>query len=156
QFLLSATPLSYTITFENLETATAAAQVVAITDQLDVTTMDLDTFALGPISFGKDNTLVPAPGVQQFSGGVDLRPAQDLIVTIQASLDKNTGVLSWRFTSIDPDSGQLTEDPDAGFLPPNKTPPEGDGSVTFTVQAKNGLATGKRICNQASIVFDTN
>jgi hypothetical protein len=155
QFLVSATPLSYAVFFENLETATAAAQEVVITDQLDVNTMDLDTFSLGPISFG-DITAVPAPGVQQYTGGVDLRPERNLIVTIHASLDKNTGVLTWRFTSIDPDTGQLTEDPDAGFLPPNVNPPEGDGSVVFTVEPKAGLATNTTICNQASIVFDVN
>ena len=155
QFLLSTTPFSYTVNFENLATATAPAQVVLITDQLDVNTLDLDTFSLGPISFD-DVTLVPAPGVQQYTGGVDLRPEQNLIVTIQASLEKTTGLVTWRFTSIDPDTGQLTEDPDAGFLPPNIIPPEGEGRVLFTVKPKSGLTTGTQICNQASIVFDTN
>jgi hypothetical protein len=148
-------PLGYTVNFENLATATAAAQEVVITDQLDVNTMDLGTLSLGPISFDRI-TVVPTQGAQQFTGGVDLRPAQNLIVTIQANLDKNTGVLTWRFTSIDPATGQLTEDPDAGFLPPNVNPPEGDGSVTFTVAPKPGLATGTQICNQANIVFDVN
>ncbi len=156
QFLLNATSLNYTVFFENLESATAAAQEVVITDQLDVQTMDLDTFSLGPLSFGGNTTLVPAPGVQQYTGGVDLRPDQNLIVTIIAGLDKTTGVLTWRFTSIDPDTGQFTEDPEAGFLPPNVHSPEGEGSVVFTVQPKPGLATGTQIRNRARIVFDTN
>ena len=156
QFLLNATPLSYTVFFENLESATAAAQEVVITDQLDGQAMDLATLSLGPISFGSDIALVPAPGVQQYTGGVDLRPEQNLIVTIRASLDKSSGLLTWRFTSIDPDTGQFTEDPEAGFLPPNVNPPEGDGSVSFSVQPKGGLATGVQICNQANIVFDVN
>lgn len=155
QFLVGKTPLSYTINFENLKTANAAAQEVIVTDQLDSSKVDFDTFSLGPISFG-DVTVTPEPGASQYTGGVDLRPTQNLIVTIHASLDKSTGVLTWRFTSIDPGTGQLTEDPDAGFLPPDVTPPEGDGSVAFTVQAKDGLASGTQICNQASIVFDTN
>jgi hypothetical protein len=84
---------------------------------------------------------------------VDLRPANDLIVAIEARLDKSTGLLTWRFTSLDPLTGQFTEDPRAGFLPPNINPPEGDGSVLFTVQPK---VTDRPICNQASIVFDVN
>jgi hypothetical protein len=118
--------------------------------------MDLDTLSLGPISFGANTTLVPAPGVQQYTGGVDLRPDQNLIVTIIAGLDKTTGVLTWRFTSIDRDTGQFTEDPEAGFLPPNVTSPEGEGSVVFTVEPKPALASGTEIRNQAHIVFDTN
>ena len=155
QFLLSGVPFTYTVFFENLATATAAAQEVVITDQLDVGKMDLDTFSLGPISFG-DITMTPASGVQQFTVGVDLRPEQNLIVTIHSTLEKSTGLLTWRFTSIDPDTGQLTEDPNAGFLPPNVNPPKGEGSVVFTVLPQPGMATGTTICNKASIVFDVN
>jgi hypothetical protein len=154
-FLTGATPLGYAIHFENLETATAPAQEVVITDALDVATLDLDTFSLGPIAFG---TVVatPAAGVQRYTAGIDLRPERDLIVGIDAGLDAETGVVTWRFTSIDPDTGMLTDDPDAGFLPPNVTPPEGDGQVEFTVAPKPGLATGTAVCNAASIVFDVN
>lgn len=155
QFVAADVPLSYSIHFENLRTANAPAQVVAVTDQLDLATMDLDTFRLGPISFG-DNSLVPAPGVTGWTGGVDFRPAQNLIVAIAARLDKSNGLVTWRFTSIDPDTGELTDDPDAGFLPPNTAPPSGEGSVVFTVMPKSGLATGTAIRNQASVVFDTN
>lgn len=155
QLLPSATPLSYTIFFENVSTATAPAQVVVITDQLDGQTMDLDSFSLGPIAFG-NVTVSPLPGVSQFTSGVDLRPAQNVIVLIDAGLDRSTGLVTWLFTSIDPDTGQLTDDPLAGFLPPNVNPPEGDGSVFFTVQPKPGLATGTGVCNHASIVFDVN
>ncbi len=155
QFVAPDVPLSYAIHFENLSTATAPAQVVVVTDQLDPQAMDLDTFRLGPIAFG-ENTLLPAPGVKGWTGGMDLRPRQNLIVTINAGLDKTTGLVTWRFTSIDPDTGQLTDDPGAGFLPPNTTPPAGEGSVVFTVMPKSGLATGTAIRNQAVIVFDTN
>lgn len=48
------------------------------------------------------------------------------------------------------------EDPQAGFLKPNVTPPEGDGQVLFTVLPKATLANGTTIQNQARIVFDTN
>lgn len=155
-FLLPETTLAYTVSFENDPVlANAAVQVLTVTDQLDPTKVDLATFALGAMSFG--NQLVPvSPGVQQFTGGVDLRPAQNLIVIIDAGVDLDTGLVHWTFTSVDPTTMQLTTDPDAGFLPPNVTPPEGDGSVSFTVKPKPGLPAGATICNGASIIFDVN
>lgn len=148
-------PLPYVVFFENVATATAPAQEVVVTDQLDATTLDLATFALGPIAFG-DTLVTPPPGSGTFATDVDLRPAKDLLVRIEAGLDDGTGIVTWRFTSLDPATGELPEDPQAGFLPPNATPPEGDGSVLFTVAAKPALALGTEICNQARIVFDLN
>ena len=154
-FVPAVTPLNYAIHFENLSTATAPAQVVVVTDQLDVQRMDLTTFQLGPITFGAV-TLVPQPAAQTFTGGVDLSLEQDLQVVVTAALDKSTGLVTWRFTSIDPATGQLTDDPDAGFLPPNVNPPAGEGTVVFSVMPKSALATGTAIQNQAQVVFDTN
>jgi CSLREA domain-containing protein len=148
-------PLPYAVFFENVATATAPAQEVVITDQLDVATLDLATFALGPIGFG-DTLVVPPPGLQSFATDVDLRPDDDLILRIEADLALGTGIVTWRFTSLDPATGELTEDPLAGFLPPNVTPPEGDGSVLFTISPQAGLALGTSICNEARIVFDLN
>ena len=155
RFISGEEPLRYGIFFENLETATAPAQEVIITDQLDTTTMDLSTFSLGPIAFG-DIDVLPGPGLRDFTTDVDLRPAKNLIVRVNAHLDTNTGLLTYRLTSLDPATGQLPEDPLLGFLPPNKNPPEGDGSVVFTVMPKQGLPTGTVIRNKARIFFDLN
>ncbi len=155
EFIPAGVPLNYAVHFENLSTATAPAQVVLLTDRLDPQRLDLATFQLGPITFGAV-TLVPQPGAQSFTGGVDFSPEQDLQVVVTASLDRNTGLVTWRFTSIDPATGQLIDDPDAGLLPPNVNPPAGEGSVVFSVMPKSGLATGTAIQNQAVIVFDTN
>jgi len=122
EFVAAGVPLNYAVHFENLSTATAPAQIVVVTDQLDAQRMDLATFQLGPITFGAV-TLVPQPGAQTFMGGVDLSPDQDLQVVVTAALDKSTGLVTWRFTSIDPSSGQLTDDPDADSCPQTSTRP---------------------------------
>ncbi|HZG52013.1 MAG TPA: SBBP repeat-containing protein, partial [Pyrinomonadaceae bacterium] len=156
RYIAGAEPLRYAIYFENKPEANAPAQEVVITDQLDPSKLDFDTFSLGSIGFGKDKLITPPSGLSEFSTDVDLRPQNNLIVRLHAKLDKATGLVTWRFTSIDPKTGLLTDDPLAGFLPPNKTAPEGEGQVLFTVQPKRGLSTGTEIRNRARIVFDTN
>ncbi len=75
---------------------------------------------------------------------------------ILAGFDIDTGVVSWIFRSLDPTTNQPTSNPTAGFLPPDRNPPEGDGAVVFFVRPNDGLATNTRLANTASIVFDTN
>jgi CSLREA domain-containing protein len=148
-------PMPYIISFENQASATAPAQQVVVTDQLDVANLDLSTFTLGPISFGSYQ-IVPPSGQSQFNSGIDLRPAQDVEVKVSANLNPTTGLVTWTFTSIDPETGQLTTNPLAGFLPPDVNPPQGIGTLLFSVQTKAGIATNTTTCNQATVVFDTN
>jgi uncharacterized repeat protein (TIGR01451 family) len=154
-FLPGAEPLTYTITFENQATATAPAQKVVVTDQLDTANLDMSTFALGNISFG-NYQIDPPSALQQYIAGVDLRPSQDIQVEVQAALNPSTGLVTWTFSSIDPDTGQFTTDPAAGFLPPDVTPPQGLGTIMFTIMPKAGVATNAATCNQATVVFDFN
>ncbi len=150
-------PLPYAVFFENKPEATAAAQEVVITDRLDASRLDLSTFELGPVFFG-EHAVAPPPGLKQWTADVDMRPADNLVVRVNASLDETTGVATWTFTSLDPLTMQPTEDPLAGFLPPNTeaNSPRGQGGVLFTVMPKAGLATGTEIRNGARIVFDQN
>jgi len=155
RFISGAEPLRYAVFFENLATASAPAQEVVVTDQLDPAKVDLSTFGLDRISFGA-TTVTPPPGLSSYNIDVDLRPARNLIARVTAGLNQSTGLVTWRFQSIDPATGQPTTDPLAGFLPPNKTAPEGEGKVLFTVGPKPGSATGTQLTNKARIVFDAN
>lgn len=153
-FISGKPPLPYDIIFENKPDATAPAQSVVVTDHLDVSKLDLSTFSLGVIGFG--STLVTPPnGAKIFNTTVDLRPANNLLVNIAAGLDDATGIVTWRFTSLDPATNQPTTDARAGFLPPNINGTQGEGSVVFTIQPKD-LQTGAEIRNKARIVFDVN
>ena len=154
-FIDGLTPLPYAISFENLATATADALEVTVTDQLDVAKYDLATFSLGPITFGATFVPVP-PGLTRFSTEVDLRPGRNILVGIDAALDAGTGIVTWKFTTLDPTTHQFPENPDQGFLPPNVTSPEGEGAVLFTVNLKPGFGVGTTVCNDARIVFDLN
>ncbi len=148
-------PYPYIIQFENKSSATAPAQEVVVTDQLDVSKFDLNTLSLNDINIGTKR-LAPLPNTSAFFKDFDLRPTNNIITRITAALDRSTGIITWRFQSIDPATGLPTDDPLAGFLPPNHDGTEGQGSVMFTIKLKPGLATGTEVRNKATIVFDTN
>ena len=154
-YISGAPPLPYTIFFENKPDATAPAGEVVITDQLDPNKYDLRTFQLGPIYFGNRSVQPPA-FVSEYHAEVDLRPEKDIIVRVDAELNKETGLVTWRFNSIDPQTLQPHTNPLAGFLPPNQTAPEGEGSVMFLIQPKAELASGTELHNSATIFFDQN
>lgn len=153
-FILPNRTMPYTVMFENKPTASAPAREVVVTDRLDVAKLSLATFALGPVWFG-DRVLTPPPGLRAWTGSVDLRPAKQAIVTVDAAIDAS-GLATWHFKTIDPATGVLPEDPFAGFLPANTSPPIGEGAVTFSVAQKPKLKTGAKIRNGARIVFDKN
>jgi hypothetical protein len=146
-------PLTYNVAFENQATATLPASQVVVTDQLDPTKVDLGTVSLGGISFGTNIITLPS-GTDNYNTTVSI--SSSLSVRIQGSLNADTGLLKWTFTSIDPSTGLPPSDPTVGFLPPDVNGVEGQGSVQFTAKPVANLATGTQITNQASVVFDTN
>ncbi len=153
-FLVPGLTLPYRINFENKPDATAPAQVVVITEQLDPD-LDFSTFEVGDFGFGTFTIDVP-DGLSFFSTRVDARASVGVFVDVTAGIDPATGIVTWTFTSLDPDTLDLLSDPLGGFLPPNVTAPEGDGFVSYFIRSRSGLPTGARLDAQARIVFDTN
>lgn len=147
-------PLAYTINFENKSEAVGPAAEVFVTLQLDAD-LDLDSFQLDMFGFGELVIAVPA-GRQSYSTRLDLTATRGVFVDISFQLDRATRTVTWTLQSIEPETLDLPGDPSVGFLPPNRTSPEGQGFVSYSVRAKAGLPSGARIEAQASIVFDTN
>jgi hypothetical protein len=146
--------MPYSIFFENdPKLATAAAQVVTITDQLGPN-LDWSTLTFGNVSFG--NVTLSLAGSPSHASAQVYLPAADVSVGVTAQLDAATGIVKWVFTTLDPDTKLQTTDPLAGFLPPDVHSPEGEGHVDFTVRPKAGLPDGTVIQNQAVVVFDQN
>lgn len=154
-FVKDEAPMEYVIHFENLATASAAAQTVVVTDQLDPLQMNLPTLELGRFTFGP-YSVEPPPGQTSYTADVDLRPTQNLIARVSGSVSLITGQIAWRFSSLDPSTMAPTTDVVAGLLPPNTSPPQGEGTVAFRVSRVPGLPSGTMISNQARIVFDEN
>ncbi len=144
----------YMITYENDSAATAAAQRVIITDTLDKNVLDITTFR--PVGFGFSDTSYFYKPTDGDTVDIDLRPQKDIIVRVFYELDATSGILTWTFLTLDPNTYELVEGVDEGFLPPNQTPPEGEGNVLYAIQPVSGLAEGTEIKNSAHIVFDWN
>ncbi|MDB5307932.1 MAG: repeat-associated core domain protein [Gemmataceae bacterium] len=150
-------PLSYSIEFENdPKKATAAAQDVTVTDQLDPN-LDWASFQLGLIQFGAIKIRVP-DGLKSFKTSVDTTnvDGSPLRVDVSAALDLKTGIVTWVFRSVDPATGLSPLNPVAGFLPVDDNTGRGQGTVNYTVRPKANRASGTVLSAQASIVFDTN
>ena len=146
---------NYTIRFENYASATAAAQIVRVVDTLDRTKYDYSTFQLGFFNVA-DTTFYVPPGRKQYSVDWDLRPTKNLVLRMEARFNDTTGILTSTYTALDPLTMELTEDVFAGFLPPNRTAPEGEGSLAFSVRVKDELQNLTQVKNTAHIYFDYN
>ncbi len=150
--------LNYEIQFENDpdEGATLTAETVEITDALD-DDLDLSTLEITGFGFNNFEFDVPA-GLSNYETTVDLRPdGIDLLVPVQFKLDRDTRKLTASFASLDPLTGLVPDDIDAGFLPVNdKALHNGEGFIRYRVQPMDDLPSGTEIRNQASIVFDIN
>jgi hypothetical protein len=145
---------SYGIEFENKPDATAPAQTVVVTQQLDAK-LDWSTFELGGIAFG--DTVVDVPsGLTSYSTRVDLTATLGIDVDITADFNTQTGLATWTFTSIDPATNDVPANPLAGFLPPDRAIGEGLGFVNYTIRPKATVVTGDTIGAQATVVFDQN
>lgn len=159
-FLPATSTLPYRVDFTNEANATAPADVVTVTQQLDPS-LDLSTFQFGDIGFGNTILQVPA-GLTSYSTTVNLPSTapgagpDGLEVQINASLNQSTGLVTWTFTGLDPTTQDIPINPLEGFLPPDVTAPEGEGFVSYTIQPKSTVTASTAINAQATVVFDTN
>lgn len=144
----------YRINFENITSATAAAQRIRVEDYLNQN-LDLRTFRLKEIGFGKYRIAIPENRAF-FQGRVQLgEDLGNLLADISTGLDIATGQVTWTLTAIDPKTGEQPNSALLGLLPPNDDTGRGQGFVTYTIQPKAGAPTGTQISNNATIIFDT-
>jgi RHS repeat-associated protein len=152
-FVQAGATLPYTIGFENEASATAPAHVVEVTEQIDPN-LDWNTFQLGEFGFGGQVFAVPA-GLTSYSTQINDVTTLGVYVDVDAEFDELNGELTWTFTTIDPTT---LDDPVGnafeGFLPPNVTPPQGQGFISYTVQPNAADPTGTVINAQGTVIFD--
>ncbi|MEY2923941.1 MAG: hypothetical protein RLZZ337_481 [Bacteroidota bacterium] len=145
----------YTVYFENKDSATAAAQEVVVLDTLDKTKFDFSTLSFQDVTIA-DSTYDIQSFAKEFRIVVDLAPRIQTLVQVTGSLDTASGELKVSYVSLDRSTMELQEDVDLGFLPPNKTKPEGEGNFSYAIALKPNLSHDAEIINKALIFFDGN
>jgi hypothetical protein len=144
----------YRIDFENEPTATAPAQRINVTDQLN-TNLDWSTFQLTAAGFGDTLITIPA-GTQHYQTTVPMTyNGTTFDVQVELGLVPDTGLVFARFLAVDPNT-QLPPDVLTGFLPPEDGTGRGQGYFTYTILPRPGLPTGTQIRNVALVTFDGN
>ena len=152
-FIAAGTSLPYEVEFENSSTATAPAQRVDISDQLDAN-LDWSTFQFNGVGFGENFMAIPA-GLVHFNTTMGvIENGESFDVDIDLSFNRLTGILIGSFQSIDPSTYLPPANLLTGFLPPEDGSGRGTGFVNYTITPKSGLSTGTAIRNVANIVFD--
>ncbi len=154
QYIPGTETLNYSVNFANEPSAGASAQNVTATDTIDMSKVDLSTFAFGPVILG-NHVYTPVAGATSIDTQLDLRPDVPIVAQINASLNVSSGVITWQFGSLDPTTDQpISTSSLLGFLPPDTTMPDGEVAVSFSANPAAGLTTGTAINNTARIVFD--
>lgn len=144
--------VNYTIEFENdPEIATTSAHTIIVTDTIDGTKFDLQSFSPTSVSLG--DIRMQLDGEQSFVKTMDLRPAINTIAQVELKYDNDNGVAKWLLTSLDPMSVEPTNDPMQGILPVN-IDGNGVGLVTYDISLKGNLPEGTEIKAHAAIKFD--
>jgi len=144
--------LPYRVDFENDATATAPAQRVDVTDQLDAR-LDWDSLEFTTAGFGDTRIEVP-PGRRHFRTTVPMQyNGRDFQVDVELDFDSTTGKVRATFRAYDP-SSFLGLDVLTGFLPPEDGSGRGQGFFTYVVRPDAGLPSGTAVRNVADIRFD--
>ena len=152
-FVTAPETLPYTIRFENAEDATAPAQQVTVIQQLD-SDLDFRTFRVGDFGFGDFRFTLPENRAF-FNQRLDLTEDLGFLLDVAAGVNVATGEAFWSITTIDPDTGDIPENPLIGYLPPNDEEGAGEGFFSYTIRSRRDVATGDVIDAEARIVFDT-
>jgi archaellum component FlaC len=144
---------SFLVTFENVDTASASAQIVRIQVPVDTNAFDMRSFNFGDFSIGTKTYRVPK-NRKEFTIDVDFDKKENYFVRVMAYLDTVQGVIHCQFVTLD----TLTSDLPIveGFLPPNANAPDGEGSISYTLKLKSDIPDGYNTVSIADIVFDQN
>ena len=153
RFIEGDEPLPYVVRFENVASATAPAQVVRITDQLDPTEVELSTVSLGPVHFG-DVFAGPPPGLGTGRPTSTCARSRTWSSASRATWTRRSAHLGVHLARSR--DARADHRPHGGLPAANDDPPEGEGAVYFSAEPAGSLPSGDVIDNAASIVFDTN
>lgn len=142
--------LDYTIRFENVASASAAAQRVTIVDDLPA---ELDWASVRIIGATVSGVDVPLTETSTGTIGVAALDAGRTVL-VDAEVNPTTGRLVAHLQGPPALDDPFTPTPYGDFLPPNTIPPLGEGQIRLVAKTRASLPTGTEIRNKAAITFD--
>ena len=144
--------MDYSIYFENVSNATAAAQEVFVELPMDAN-LDWSTLELGEVAFGEHMDM-------WFVGkkhGTSTYAIPGSARSVRTEVKIEDGRVKWYLRDWDPSTtDNFPEDPQAGFLPPNDETHRGEGHLSYRVRVREDAPQGAVIRASAEIVFDAN
>jgi hypothetical protein len=153
QFVNQIDKHSFMVTFENVDTATASAQIVTIQVPLDTVAFDMRSFSFGDFAIGTEGYRVPK-NRREFTVDVNFDKTKSYFVRVMGYLDTTAGIINCQFITLDTTTLELPIL--EGFLPPNVNAPEGEGSITYSIALKPTITDGYQTTSIAEIIFDQN
>ncbi len=148
--------MPYTITFENKSTASAPANEVFVTDSLDLTKFDAESFSFTGFGWADTTFVVGSGQIKEFTRDVIYKVNNhEILVRVSGEFKPESGIVNWSFVSLEKDGNEL-DDVMNGFLLPNDATGRGEGFVNFTIEHIAYPVSGSSISNKATIIFDGN
>ena len=151
QYLPAGQTLPFTLQFQNPGGAASHVAELTVVTQLDED-LDLFSFRIGDMRLG-DITVQ----IQGERGAVqrefDFRQSRGFLLRVTAGIDLPTRTATWRFQAIDPNTGELIQDPNKGFLPADASGSNA-GFVSWTVEASDDATSGSSLESKARVVFN--
>ncbi len=145
----------YQIDFENMESATAPAQIVTVRDPLSPD-LDLTDFEIAEIGFGE--IVVPVgQGRRYFVETLEYAYTDgdyDFVVDVHVEVWLEDRTVHANFITLDPETGLPPQNVGFGFLPPENETGRGKGYVAYAARPRTSLPSGASIRNVATIQFD--
>lgn len=144
--------LEYSISLENSDDPEASpVNGLSVHSSLSPEIYDLSSFRMRGIRIGSKEVRVS--GEQKFRERLDLRPERNAIAEIECKFDETSGEIAWSMRSLDPSTGDPTDDPSLAILPAN-TDGWGTAEILYEVNLAENLADGTLVDNTATIAFD--
>lgn len=146
----------YTVHFENLASATAAARTVYIADTLEKGKFLNNTISFE--AFGVGDSIYPLDKARSFSKIIPWKTSsgKPIYLRVEGNLDTVSNIIKVLYSSLDTTYLFPVTDLFAGFLPPNSITPLGEGFIMFSLKTRDDLVTNDKISNKAAIYFDNN
>lgn len=145
--------MDYTVSFENVDTATANVVEVRVNTLLDTAKFDISTFRYEAFGVG-EQLYALAPFRNSFVSEVDQSSFENCLLRVTGNVPDSAGHVHLLFESLNLETRALIDNPDDGFLPPNVDAPFGEAYFVFSVMQKEDLVHLTEFPMEAEIFFD--